>query len=168
MSAYFIQRWPRNVAQVLCEYYAPWADVYNSCFMAWREFAWTRRVARLYIRGYGKTGRLRPRTCMCRPFQNVEIVRRVSLPSYATPTECGVARKWVTKSRDSSKSSRIGGKRTNGGPGDNSSPSKYRFYAIDSWRNENEKRGEKSPPAVHNCRASSPVCSLRKNFYHDP
>lgn len=46
---------------------------------SWRRFAWTRRSA--LVRGYGKTGRLRPRTCMCRPFQNAEFA--VSLPSYA-------------------------------------------------------------------------------------
>lgn len=48
----------------------------------WRGFAWICR--------YGKTGRLRPRTCMCRPFQNTEIVRRfiAELCNYGRARRC--------------------------------------------------------------------------------
>lgn len=42
--------------------------------VSWRGFAWTRRST--LACGYEKTGRLRPQTCMCRPFQNIEIVHR--------------------------------------------------------------------------------------------
>lgn len=94
----------------------------------WRGFAWTRR---LYV-GMGKTSRLRPRTCMCRPFQNTEIVRHF-IAELCNPGRAVLhvgewrnrailrnSREWM----ESSPARR---------PAINSCLGRYRFYAIDFW-----------------------------------
>lgn len=126
----------QRCANLLCEYYTPWTDVYYSCFTAW-----TRLVC-----GYGKPG---PRTCMRRPFQNAEIVR-CFITELCNPDPSGVARRWVTKSRDSSKSTGIGEK-LGGGPLIPVPRWASNFYAIDFWRDKTRGSARGGPPAVRSC-----------------